>query len=230
MMIEKPIFITGCARSGTSMTAGIVQLCGAWGGDTFGTTRYNKKGMFENKDIRQNFTKPYLRSLGVDPLGQHPLPDIDTVKLTTQATVDKWFRNICDTIKKQGYNGNQQWYYKGAKMCLFWPLWARAFPEARWIIVRRKSEDIVKSCLKTGFMKKFKKAEGWMWWVDQHKDRFLEMEEAGCDIHYIWPQKMIDFDLSEMKKTIETLGLKWDKDKAESFIEPAYWSGGQSDG
>jgi len=113
-------------------------------------------------------------------------------------------------------------------MCLFWPLWVRAFPEARWIIVRRKSDDIIQSCLKTAFMKAYRTAEGWLGWIDEHKERFIEMEEVGCQIHYVWPQKMIDFDLSEIQSVIGKLGLKWEKNVVEDFIEPAYWSGGQS--
>jgi len=209
------------------MTAGIIQLCGAWGGKTFGTTKYNRKGMFENEVIRQHYVKPFLRSLRVDPLGQKPLPNIDHVKLVTTETVNNWRSDIQREIRKQGYR-NGPWYYKGAKMCLFWPLWVRAFPEARWIIVRRKSDDIIQSCLKTAFMKAYRTAEGWLGWIDEHKERFIEMEEVGCQIHYVWPQKMIDFDLSEIQSVIGKLGLKWEKNVVEDFIEPAYWSGGQS--
>jgi hypothetical protein len=209
------------------MTAGIIQLSGAWGGKTFGASRHNRKGMFENSIIRQNYTKPFLRSLGVDPLGQKPLPDIDQVKLVTNETVNNWRIDIQREILKQGYKKGS-WYYKGAKMCLFWPLWVRAFPDAHWVIVRRKSEDIVRSCLNTGFMKAYKTTEGWLGWVDEHKERFIEMEEANCDIDYVWPQRMIDFDLSEIESVIKKLGLKWNKSDVENFIEPAYWSGGQS--
>ena len=43
--IMEPILITGAARSGTSMSAGVVSLCGAWGGELSGPNVYNKKGM-----------------------------------------------------------------------------------------------------------------------------------------------------------------------------------------
>lgn len=227
---DKPILITGCARSGTSMSAGIIDLCGAWGGETSGSNKNNRKGMFENASIRNNFVKPFLASIGADPMGQHPLPDIEKCKLMSVAAIVEWRKKILTEIHFQGYKGERQWYYKGAKLCLIWPLWHRAFPKAKWIIVRRKSEDIVQSCLKTSFMRAYNKEEGWYKWVDHHKDRFLEMEQAGLDIRYIWPQKMIDFDLMEMGLIIAELGLKWDQQIVEDFIEPAYWSGGQSNG
>ena len=45
---KQPIIITGCARSGTSMIAGIIHLCGAWKGNTSGPNKYNKKGNYNN--------------------------------------------------------------------------------------------------------------------------------------------------------------------------------------
>lgn len=225
---NRPILITGCARSGTSMTAGIVDLCGAWGGVTSGPNKNNRKGMFENARIRNDFVKPFLTSIRADPMGQDPLPDIEKCKLISVSAVIQWRQKILAEIRDQGYKGNQQWYYKGAKLCLIWPLWHRAFPKAKWIIVRRKSEDIIQSCLKTAFMKAYNSERGWYKWVDRHKDRFLEMGQAGLNIRYAWPQKMIDFDLTEIGITIAELGLKWNQEAVESFVEPAYWSGGQS--
>ena len=77
-MVE-PILITGAARSGTSLTAGIISICGAFGGNTTGSTPYNRNGQFENSHIRNRIVKPYLVRMGVDKLGQYPLPDIKKV-------------------------------------------------------------------------------------------------------------------------------------------------------
>ena len=75
-MLNDPIFITGCARSGTSMTAGVINYCGAFGGQVAGATKNNRKGMFENNAIRELIVKPILRKHKFDPMGQNPLPDI----------------------------------------------------------------------------------------------------------------------------------------------------------
>jgi len=226
-MLNDPILITGCARSGTSMTAGVINLCGAWGGNTAGPNKSNRRGMFENTDIRNGIVKPFFRSMGVDPMGQKPLPNIDEVKLVSQEFIINWRLQIQEVLKRHGYklDSDVQWFYKGAKMCLHWPVWNRAYPDAKWIIVRRKSSDIVKSCLKTGFMRAYSNEGGWFKWIDEHKERFIEMREAGLNIQYVWPQQMIDRDLTEVKRVITTLGLKWNQKKIESFIEPALWSG-----
>ena len=78
-MEDKSILITGCARSGTSMIAGIINMCGAFAGDTSGPNRYNQKGMYENAKIRNSIVKPYLREIGMDPKGQFPLPNVKTI-------------------------------------------------------------------------------------------------------------------------------------------------------
>ena len=71
MMIKDcPILITGCPRSGTSLTAGIINKCEAWGGEMVGPTPHNPKGFFENIGLREKLTKPVLSAMGCDPLGQ----------------------------------------------------------------------------------------------------------------------------------------------------------------
>ena len=86
-----PIIVTGCARSGTSLTAGIINICGAYGGTLAPPNVNNRKGMFENTTVRQTIVKPYLREHGWDPLGQNPLPSIPLVKThLTPKFIQEW--------------------------------------------------------------------------------------------------------------------------------------------
>jgi len=153
--MEAPILITGCARSGTSMTAGILDRCGAYGGNLLmGHSRANRKSFYENREIRDNILKPYLMLCGADPLGQKPLPQPQA--LLPLANLRSKIEQI---FKFQGYKDGP-WYYKGSKMCLVWPTFHTAFPEAKWVIVRRRDEDIVYSCMRTAFMRAYRKPEG----------------------------------------------------------------------
>jgi hypothetical protein len=214
---QDPILITGCARSGTSITAGIIFFCGAWKGDTTGATKHNKKGQFENKWIRDRLVKPALREAGYDHLGQKPLPDPDQMPIDLM-----WKAKILNRIRAEGYRGGP-WMYKGAKMCLFWPQWHFAFPKAKWIIVRREEQDIVNSCLKTGFMRAYKNEKGWLGWIATHLQRFKEMHDAGLDIVEVWPSKIIDGHFGEVKTAINHLGLEWERNIIHDFIEPRLW-------
>jgi len=225
--IETPILITGCARSGTSMTAGIFHLCGAFGGDMSGPNRNNKKGMFENAAIRNELVKPYLKQLGCDPLGQDPLPDIEAVK---EQGVENFRHKVLQVMWQQGYTEGP-WFYKGAKMCLIWPLWIKAFPDARWIIVRREDDDIIHSCMRTGFMRAHTSPKGWQSWIDEHKKRFDEMKKVGLSVREVWPTKFIAGDFTEIKGAVEELGLTWNETAINEFISPTLWRGnnGESD-
>lgn len=227
-LMQAPILITGCARSGTSMVAGAINICGAFGGNMAGPNANNKKGMFENHQIRNNLTKPYLRNLGLDPLGQYPLPDVTTLPIPAN-----WRQQVEKVMQEQGYTSGA-WFYKGAKMCLTWPVWHHAFPKAKWVIVRRRTPDIINSCMKTSFMKafsreEFRKAigveneqEGWMWWVLQHEKRFIEMLQAGVDAKIVWPERMVNGDYQQMMEIVEWAGLEWNSEVL-SFVDPKLW-------
>ncbi len=221
--MRSPILITGAARSGTSLTAGIIAMSGAFGGNVTGPTNYNKKGQFENTHIRQNITKPYLESMSADKLGQRPLPDIKKLHAfpELQGQVER-------TMRREGYVDGP-WYYKGAKMCLVWPVWHAAFPGAKWIVVRRNAEDIAASCLRTPFMRAFKTAEGWVGWVHEHEKRFQEMDQVGSlmEVTEIHTERLIAGDLETIKNFVDSVdGLTWNEAKVRKFIEPALWKGG----
>jgi len=119
-------------------------------------------------------------------------------------------------------------------MGLFWPVWAHAFPDAKWVIVRRKPSDIINSCMKTSFMRAFQKPafqkavgvdseeDGWLWWVHQHERLFVDMIQAGLNIKIVWPERMVNGDYRQLMETMEWLGLPW-KSGVLSFVDPKLW-------
>lgn len=216
--IEKsPIILTGCARSGTSMVAGVFNICGAFGGKLSGPNRWNQRGMFENAYIRDHVEKPFLRSIGMDPLGQDPLPDTTNLRCPMD-----WRGTVEDVMLREGYTGGP-WFYKGAKACLIWPVWHMAFPKAKWIIVRRATRDIVNSCMRTAFMHRRKTEEEWLAWARHHEDKFVEMYKAGLNVKVVWPNRMVRGDYEQMFETLEWAGLTIKRQEVIDFIEPKLW-------
>ncbi len=213
------VLVTGCARSGTSMVAGIVNLCGAFGGKMARANGSNRKGMFENTAIRNSIVKPFLASIGADRMGQKPLPDRSICKIVAETKGEEWRKMVMSVFYEQGYTDGA-FFYKGAKMCLMWPVWASAFPNARWIIVRRDDGGIIDSCLFTNFMRAYRNREGWQCWLDEHKKCFTEMEDAGLKVKQIWSGEIIHGNFTEIRNAVEWAGLTWNDSAVRKFVDP----------
>jgi len=228
-MIERPpILITGVPRSGTSIIAKAINMCGAFGGEM------SKRGMFGNDRIREEVVKPYFNDMKMDRTGQYPLPIIRNIHIPVD-----WKQSIEQIITDEGYQEGQ-WMYKDARLSLIWPVWDFAFPDAKWIIVRRRTGDIIQSCLKTGFMTAFACKEtrkaievddernGWLWWVHQYEKRFVEMIEAGLNCTVVWPERMLYGNYQQIYETLEWLGLPWNKEIV-NLIDPLLWNSRQKE-
>ncbi len=218
---QAPILVTGCARSGTSMVAGIINICGAFGGDMYGPNRSNQKGMFENRALRESVVKAYLRTIKMDPKGQGPLPNTNDMSIPSD-----WTDKVHRVMTKEGYKSGP-WFYKDAKACLLWPIWNYAFPNAKWIIVRRRSADIAQSCLNTAFMSRYSEYDDWIKWINYHEQMFVEMMKAGLNVKIVWPERMVRGDYEQMYETMEWLGLEWKGQNVMDFIEPKLWKARQ---
>jgi hypothetical protein len=222
-MMKQPILITGCARSGTSLTAGIIHICGAFGGETCGPTPANKRGQFENTEVRNAVTKPYLRSIGCDEMGQRPLPSTHQVFNVTEDQGVERREKVLEIMTRQGLKQDAIWFIKEAKACLTWRLWSLAFPGAKWVIVRREPNDIARSCLQTHFMRAYRDVLGWLRWVETHEKRFAQMKTAGLDVREVWPSRIVAGDLSEIQEVVGWLGLTWQENLVRAFVSPDLW-------
>ena len=151
-------------------------------------------------------------------MGQYPLPDRDALlSLVTYPVAADWRLSVQRVFLAQGYSGGP-WYYKGAKMCIMWPMWVRAFPDAKWIIVRRKASEIVDSCLRTGFMRNRDSRAGWGEWIDEHECSFNEMRNAGADIKEVWSNNIIAGDFSQLIEALDHCDVAWQQSAAD-FID-----------
>lgn len=228
MIKQSPILITGCPRSGASMIAAAINVCGAFGG------RMAERKMFTNDRILEEVIEPYFGDIEADLLGQYPLPIMNDLTIPMN-----WKQKVEQIIIDQGYEKGQ-WMYKDSKSSLVWPIWNYAFPNAKWIIVRRRTGDIIQSCLKTAFMIAFIYAnnqraigvnteqDGWLWWVHQYEKRFVEMIEAGLNCKVIWPERMVHGDYQQMYETLEWIGLSWNKEIV-NLIDPLLWGSRQKE-
>lgn len=230
--LDCPVLITGIPRSGASMIAGVFEICGAFFGSIDRPGKNSPRSLFENKSIFK-YVEQYLKSVNYDPAGQYPLPNTKELPIPAE-----WGSKIKNIIQQEGYDDKNIWVYKSNKTALMWPVWNYAFPNARWIIVRRRSGDIIDSCLTTGYMKAFKnpdswkkvgasnERDAWLWMIHQYEQFFVEMISSGLNCKVIWPERMVNGDYSQMYETLEWVGLKWNTkvlNRILAYIDPKFW-------
>ena len=222
--LNTPVFVTGARRSGASLIARIIRICGGFTG--------NVDKMMENRALRY-ISMNYHTTIGADSKGQYPLPESSQITIPAQ-----WQNQITSEIIKQGYDGKRLWLYKGTLICQAWPMWHYAFPSAKWIIVRRRPGDIAESCIKTTWMDAMKQEDirnqigvnsehaGWIWWIREHEKRFVEMIEAGVNCKMIWPERMVQGNYQQIYEMLDWLKLKWTS-KIVDEIDPMLWKSRQ---
>jgi len=205
-----PIFVTGIERSGNSIVARILSLCGAFTGKT--------TIMSENLKLK-NLVDFFYKSQGYDVRGQYPLPNLNNLSIPFI-----WKDKVLEILNREEYDPSKLWMYKSSRLSQIWPVWNYSFPDAKWLIVRRRSADVVYSCMNTDFMDAYSdktiqqligvegEREGWLWWIHQHEDRFVEMIQAGLNTKIIWPERLLNGDYRQIYDMLEWVGLKWKDD------------------
>ena len=212
--MKDPIIITGAPRSRTSLVTQIVEISGCFLGEVIQATRANPQGQKENRGIIDKVQKIHLKNHGYDPMGQKPLPPL----YFNKPDISRKHR-VLEIMKTQGLK-DQIWGFKDAKAVLDWRTWEQAFPNIKWIVVRRKDSDIVKSCLKTSFMRKYNCKAGWQDWLDDYKLRMKDLQENGNNVQTVNTDDLISYKFDKMKEIIENLGLEWKEKKVRNQIKP----------
>jgi hypothetical protein len=219
---NKPIFVLGLPRSGTSMISGSLGICGAWTGSTVpGGFPENPKGFFEHTTIREHVTKKMLADLGYDPLGVRKLPPVDI-----QIEVIGLSDIIKNILEKDGYEHNKPWLLKDPKLTLVWPIYKKAFPDATWLVVWRDEEGSINSCLRARFMnQQSQDREFWKKFAKEYQIRIDALKRSGANVLEISSPEVISGHFEHLRKIVSQLGLTFKESELREFISPAFWHG-----
>ena len=186
------IFVTGAARSGTTLITRMLEACGANLGDV--------GQLAENNVFKRKYLKPYLSSIGADPMGLDPLPTLSNFPPLT-------FNTNADLIKDP-------------KLALIHP----ALPkDAKWVIVYRDPAKVAESCLRTNFLGNRRDYDGWLEWAEQYHDRCADIENAMT----VRTQDVID-DVYALEPVAEWLGLEFDAEAVSRCINKGIWHGDET--
>ncbi|MEK9754718.1 MAG: hypothetical protein VW338_16100 [Rhodospirillaceae bacterium] len=216
------ILVTGLPRSGTSLVAGALAICGAWVGTTPPGNPLNRRGTHENIALRETLTKPLLQLLGADPLGLDPLPPLAPPPLVT---AERWRQLVDDRLVADRFDPGRgaPWLYKDAKLCLIRRQWADAFPAARWVVVRRRRDEIIASCLRAEPMTRRMgvSIETWRGWADAYQAHL----DCVADAVVVWPHQALLADPARFEPVVRELGLTWRPREVAEFVDPMQWHG-----
>lgn len=215
-----PVFVTGLPRSGTSMVMGLLGLCGLWLGHTVPGGKVNVHGFFENSVLRERVQKEILRQGSFDPLGVRRLPP---------AAWHPVIRNLRAVVGAvlgaQRYDGREIWGFKDAKLTLTWRVWHEHFPQARWVIVRRSSDEIVASCLRTIFMRQHSSDPAfWRQFVADYVERLGVLQQEVGWSRTIEAGDVASGHFDALERLVNELGLVWRPQAMHGFIAPEHWN------
>lgn len=200
------IFVTGCARSGTSLTTAVLSACGA----NIGEVTEHK----EHYKAREKVIKPAISAFGGDPSGIYPLPDIEKI-----VDIPDFGDHLTSVLKGADT-------YKCVKLLLIWPLVLHHFPDAKWIICRREINNIAKSCLKAPFLKGKNggSIDEWSKWSLEYIDRIGQLKDATDNYIEVWPGEAFQYGGPEtFRNSVEFASLEFDYDAVESVMDRSKW-------
>jgi hypothetical protein len=103
-------------------------------------------------------------------------------------------------------------------------VWQAAFPNARWIIVRRSREDIIQSCLRTNFMNQHSSDPAfWRAWIAEYENRLAALKQSGLWWREIDSHEAVTGRPDSIKALVQDLGLQWNEEGIREFIKPKHW-------
>jgi len=216
LSINTPILITGLPRSGTSMVAGCINICGAFGGDLEPANRWCGKGFFENTEIRTTIVKPILWYSGFCDVGVNTLPPVNHHFKFMDIK-----NSVKDIIKKQGYNLDRPWFFKDAKLCLQYKLWKRSFPKAIWIVVSRNKESVLESCKKSFMCNNNLSDKQWSQWHNDYTEHVSELCK-NVNAYHVDSDLLVNGNTKQLEKITDMLGLTCRRSVLD-FIDNKLW-------
>jgi len=213
MKFKQLILITGVERSGSTLISRVLQMCEANAGQT------NK--MRENVSLR-SLSANTIKGLNVGCF-MPPYYLLDEV--------DNWKDKVEKALREQNIPKSMPFMYKDSQTAQLWKLWHDEYPKAKWIIVRRRTGDILNSFQETAYINRFKnekniktvgasnEKEAWLWWVHQYEERFRDIIlSKEVDYRIVWPERMRDGDFEQIKETVDWCNLSWN-DEVEDVMK-----------
>jgi len=105
-------------------------------------------------------------------------------------------------------------------------MFLKAFPNARWVYVKRDTDSFIDSCLRTPFMNQHSTERAyWEDFAKSYLTRINALQASGANCFSISTPNIIAGEFSALKQLIGELELSYSEKKLRKFIAPEYWHG-----
>lgn len=209
-MIECPIIITGTPKSGTSLTAGIIHACGAWGGNMLKGSEYNPKGFFENAELINK-----LNQMGAGFVNEQKRAETNYEKKMLELDMQERRQVSHKILSDQGYSDGP-WFFKAPDALRSPEFYHNLFPQASWIITNRNPNDVLES------YKRFDNDKGGMlseYTLSRFYDGIESLKKIIPEYHEVWPMRELNNDLEAYEEIVSALGLEWNDEMVHEFAD-----------
>lgn len=179
---ERPVFITGLPSSA------LTQIM----------EQFAKQGIWHEKNINNRTHKDPIESLG-NSLIRHRL--LFNILKRLNANIDgtlfppsaeqlppfPWLHfQIERALNEQGYRKGNLWALKDFRLALLWPLLARAYPNATWVIVKSSPEKVASELANhPHYSQQSTSTEYWRSYINAFNERLNALDQSSENIAVI---------------------------------------------
>ena len=104
-------------------------------------------------------------------------------------------------------------------MTLVWPIFARAFPHAQWLIVERDERDVINSLCRTSFMQRHSHSpEYWKMFCVSHNRRLAALKKAIPGVITANTDTILNGDFGVIEQICQLYDLPFDQDACTQAI------------
>jgi hypothetical protein len=205
-----PVAIAGMHRSGTSMTARLLNLVGVHLGasdELLEATADNPAGYWENKQF-VDVNDTVLAALGA---GWDCPPPADAVRSSLPALVDE--RQVAEELVER-FRPHEPWGWKDPRNSLTLPFWRRIVPGLRVVVCVRHPSEVAESLRRRGM---FTRPLSLHLWSVYNKQALADAPDDACLVtHY---KRFFADPEAELHRLLDFCGVAADPEKITLALE-----------
>ena len=172
---DRPIFVTGLPGVGLARVMQQLAGRGLWVGTSAPAETSTAVDAYDNPLIQQRLIFNILRKLDAheDGVVLPPPPE--------RLPPFPWLRfQIDKALRESGWDGMARWALKDFRLALLWPMFARACPDATWVVVTQDPEALAQALIADErFARHSTSREYWKMYLNVLEERIATLCRSG---------------------------------------------------